>query len=324
MGEESNHKALLHVFWHDDCLKHNNGAGFFDMPQGTLPDDFLEVKEPHPEGVDRLKNMRSVLKKGPISKHVQWHHGRTATAKQLLLFHKPDYIEKLEAAAKAADGHGDSVIMAGGTVMNPGSYDAILAAAGTTLAALDCIVQGAGKVAYALVRPPGHHAQTDRADGYCFVNNAGVAVAQARQSGFDKIAVIDIDVHHGNGTQEGFYTSPDVLTISLHMDHGSWDEETHPQQGATSERGEGSGAGSNVNIPLPFGTGDKGYDYAMQELVELVVDRFAPNLIVVPLELDGSAFDPNGRQALTMAGYKRLGERIRDLAAKHAEGAARK
>jgi acetoin utilization deacetylase AcuC-like enzyme len=150
------------------------------------------------------------------------------------------------------------------------------------------LLDGHGKVAYALVRPPGHHAQPSQADGYCFLNNAGLAVQLALDSGCKKVAVIDIDVHYGNGTAEGFYSSDKVLTVSLHMNHGSWGP-SHPQSGSIDELGDGKGYGYNLNIPLPNGTGDNGYVYAFNELVVPSIHKFEPDMIVLVVGQDSSA-----------------------------------
>ncbi|KAL8029579.1 hypothetical protein ABFX02_14G233700 [Erythranthe guttata] len=181
------------------------------------------------------------------------------------------------------------------------------------------VLDGHGKIAYALVRPPGHHAQPTRADGYCFLNNAGLAVESALASGLDSVAVIDIDVHYGNGTAEGFYRSDKVLTVSLHMNHGSWGP-SHPQNGAVDELGEGEGFGYNLNIPLPNGSGDIGYACAMTELVVPAVEKFEPKIMVLVIGQDSSAFDPNGRQCLTMEGYRKIGQIVREMADKHSNG----
>lgn len=175
-----------------------------------------------------------------------------------------------------------------GTFLNPGSWDAALLAAGTALSAMKYILDGPGKIAYALVRPPGHHAQPCQADGYCFLNNAGLAVQLALDSGCARVAVIDIDVHYGNGTAEGFYHSDKVLTISLHMNHGSWGP-SHPQSGSVEEIGEGKGFGYNLNIPLPNGTGDRGYAYAMNQLVVPAVQKYGPDMMVLVVGQDSSA-----------------------------------
>lgn len=292
-------------------LAHDAGTGVFDT---SVDPGFLEVLEKHPENADRVRNMVSILRKGPIAPFVSWHSGRPAHVSELLSFHSAEYIEELVQA----NGAGSKELCAG-TFLNPGSWGAALLAAGTTLAAMKYLLDGHGKLAYALVRPPGHHAQPCQADGYCFLNNAGLAVQLALDSGFRKVAIIDIDVHYGNGTAEGFYRSDDVLTISLHMNHGSWGP-SHPQSGSIDEAGEENGFGYNLNIPLPNGTGDEGYAYAMKELVAPAVRIFGPMQIVLVVGQDSSAFDPNGRQCLTMEGYRKIGQIVRSLADTYTNG----
>mgnify|MGYP000190924982 CR=1 FL=1 len=200
-----------------------------------------------------------------------------------------DYIDELVEADSNAD---VPIEFCSGTRFVVGSLDIALLAAGTTLDAMRSILDGQSKLAYALVRPPGHHAQPTRADGYCFVNNAGLAVELATSSyGIKRVAVVDFDVHYGNGTAEGFYQRDDVLTISLHMNHGSWGH-SHPQTGRVDEAGTGKGLGFNMNVPLPNGTGDMGYELAMQELVVPALARFEPELIVMVIGQDSSAVCP--------------------------------
>ncbi|KAJ8639659.1 hypothetical protein MRB53_016353 [Persea americana] len=301
----------IHVFWHEGMLDHDQGIGVFDTASDP---GFLEVLEKHPENSDRVKNMVSILRKGPISPYISWHQGTSALPSQLLSFHTSEYINQL-LEADAAGGK----TMCAGTILNPGSWDCALLAAGTTLSAMKHILDGHGKMAFALVRPPGHHAQPTQADGYCFLNNAGLAVQLAIDSGCKRVAVIDIDVHYGNGTAEGFYLSDRVLTISLHMNHGSWGP-SHPQKGSVDELGDDKGFGFNLNIPLPNGTGDRGYEYAMTELVVPAIEKFDPDIIVMVVGQDSSAFDPNGRQCLTMEGYREIGRMVRNMADKHCEG----
>ncbi|GMN65795.1 hypothetical protein TIFTF001_034872 [Ficus carica] len=303
--------GTIAVFWHEGMLGHDTGNGVFDT--GEDP-SFLDVLEKHPENSDRVKNMLSILRRGPISPFISWHSGRSALLSELLSFHSPEYINELVEADK----QGGKTLCAG-TFLNPGSLDAALLAAGTTLSAMKYVLDGHGKVAYALVRPPGHHAQPTQADGYCFLNNAGVAVLLALNSGCAKVAVIDIDVHYGNGTAEGFYQSDKVLTISLHMNHGSWGP-SHPQNGSVDELGEGEGFGYNLNIPLPNGTGNRGYGYAMIELVVPAIQKFEPDMLVLVVGQDSSAFDPNGRQCLTMEGYREIGKMVGSLANSHSGG----
>ncbi|KAH0866569.1 hypothetical protein HID58_083780 [Brassica napus] len=254
------------VFWHEGMLQHDAVEGVFDT--GTNP-GFLDVLEKHPENADRVRNMVSILQRGPIAPHVNWLPGRLAIVSELLTFHTSDYINKLIEADKS----GERREISAGTFMSPGSWEAALLAAGTTLSAMQHILDSHGKIAYALVRPPGHHSQPTQADGYCFLNNAALAVKLALDSGqCSRVAVVDIDVHYGNGTAEGFYRSDKVLTVSLHMNHGSWGS-SHPQRGSVDEIGEGVGLGYNLNVPLPNGTGDKGYEYAVNELVVPAVRR---------------------------------------------------
>ncbi|KAJ1384562.1 Ureohydrolase domain superfamily [Sesbania bispinosa] len=301
----------IDVFWHEGMLKHDTGNGIFDT--GMDP-GFLDVLEKHPENSDRVRNMVSILKRGPISPYISWNLGRLALIPELLSFHTPEYVNELIEADK----EGGKMLCAG-TFLNPGSLDAALLAAGTTLSSMKHILDGNGKVAYALVRPPGHHAQPSQADGYCFLNNAGLAIQLALDSGCKKVAVIDIDVHYGNGTAGGFYSSNKVLTTSLHMNHGSWGP-SHPQSGSVDELGEGEGYGYNLNIPLPNGTGDNGYIYAFNELVVPSIQKFGPDMIVLVIGQDSSAFDPNGRQCLTMDGYREIGRIVKGLATRHSDG----
>ncbi|KAI3461251.1 hypothetical protein Pfo_017914 [Paulownia fortunei] len=301
----------IHVFWHEGMLKHETGRGVFDT--GMDP-GFLDVLENHPENSNRVKNMVSILKRGPIAPFVSWHQGRPALISELLSFHTQEYINELVEADK-----NQGNIICPGTFLNPGSWDAALLAAGTTLSAMKHILDGHGKITYALVRPPGHHAQPTQADGYCFLNNAGLAVQLALSSGLNNVVVIDIDVHYGNGTAEGFYPSDRVLTISLHMNHGSWGP-SHPQNGTVDELGEEEGFGYNLNIPLPNGSGDRGYAHAMTELVIPAIEKFEPAMMVLVVGQDSSAFDPNGRQCLTMEGYRKIGQIVREMADKHCDG----
>ena len=258
--------------------------------------------------------MKAVLERGPLAERLRWREGRHADVEELLLVHDPGYVDSVRSFAQ--DGGG---LLTWSTPVSSGTWDAALAAAGTTIAAADAVLSGDAKIAFALVRPPGHHAQPDQADGYCFFSNIALAAEHARRSGVDRVAVVDWDVHHGNGTQECFYDRDDVLTVSLHMRHGSWSD-AHPQTGAPDEVGRAPGEGFNVNVELPVGTGDGGYLKAMDELVAPIVDQFRPGLLLLACGQDANQFDPNGRQCVTMAGFRRLGAAARALADRHSDG----
>jgi acetoin utilization deacetylase AcuC-like enzyme len=300
----------MDLFWHDDALRHDTGSGLFEQP----PSPLLDEPELHPENAVRIRNMKAILERGPLAAHIRRRDGRHADPEELLLMHDEDYVDSVREFCLAGGG-----ILTWSTPVSQESWDAALAAAGTTLAACDAVLGGETEVAYALVRPPGHHAQPAQADGYCLFNNVALAAELARRRGVDRVAILDWDVHHGNGTQECFYERDDVLTVSFHMRHGAWSE-AHPQTGAPDELGEGAGAGFNVNVELPPGTGDGGYLRAFEEIVAPVVDRFAPGLLLVACGQDANQFDPNGRQCVSMDGFRRLGEATRALAERHTDG----
>lgn len=294
----------IDVFWHEDALKLERGSGVFDQP----PDyDLLEFQVRHIENRERIANMRSVLEKGPVSEMLNWCAGRHATEDEILLFHTADHLESLKQANLTGQYFGSS------TFMPKNSLNFILSSAGTTVeAAISACTSG--KPTIALVRPPGHHCGPNMADGYCFLNNLGIAVASVIHSGLVKrVAVIDWDAHHGNGTQTGFYERSDVFTISTHMDHGPWSER-HLETGKVDERGAGQGFGYNLNLPLPLGAGDRTYLEVFDRFIAPSVKEFSPDLIVVANGQDASQFDPAARQSVTMRGFNELGKRVRKLA----------
>ncbi len=293
----------LAVFYDARVLAHDTGEGFFEAAASP----HLAIAEKHPENGLRLQNMASVLQRGPIAEALDWHTAPTAGRDDLVRFHSADYVDQL--AAIPAD---ESRTLSSTTVFGAGSYELCCIAAGQAIAAAEHVMAGRG-LAYALVRPPGHHAQPAMADGYCFFNNIGVALERLRAQGLRRAAVVDWDVHHGNGTQAGYYDNPDVLTVSLHMPHGAWGD-THLQTGDFDEVGSGPGAGKNINLPLPYGSGDLAYTRVFDEIVAPAIRAHAPQVLFVACGQDANQFDPNGRQLLAMRGFHRLGRRARQLA----------
>jgi acetoin utilization deacetylase AcuC-like enzyme len=284
----------VEIWWHDACLEHDAGAGLWELP-GDWP--WLDVAEPHPENAARLRTFRHALTHGPVAPHLTWRTGRQALVDELLAVHTSEYLDTLRVTERTA--------LEANTVIGPESWGAALAAAGTSLAALESVLAGRTDIAYALVRPPGHHAQPTQADGYCLVNNAALVAETARRAGL-RVAVLDWDVHHGNGTQEVFWDQPDVLAVSIHMRHGPWGT-NHPQTGAPTELGAG---GRNINVELSLGAGDTAYLRALDEIAFPALREFGPDLLVCASGFDGSAFDPNGRHNLTAAGYRAIGRRV--------------
>lgn len=300
----------LAVFFDPLVFNHETGEGFFEAKASP----YLPVIEAHPENSDRLKNMHAVLKSGPIADALEWHRGAIATRPDLELFHEATYVAEL-----ASIPFDETRWFSGTTVFGPGSYEVCCRAAGQAVSAASHVFTGNNRIAYALVRPPGHHAQPGMADGYCFFNNIGVAIETLRARGLKSAAVIDWDVHHGNGTQEGFYTDPDILTVSLHMNHGAWGP-THLQTGAIDEAGAAEGLGKNLNIPMPFGAGDAAYVRVFDEIIAPVVRAHDPEILFIAAGQDANQFDPNGRQLLSMNGFYELGKRARSLADECCDG----
>ncbi len=219
----------------------------------------------------------------------------------LALFNDRQYIARIKA--QSAERGGDASHL---TPFGPGSYEIACLAVGGTTALLDAVAAGRVKNGYALVRPPGHHAERDRGLGFCLFGNVPIAILKTRAArGIGKVAVVDWDVHHGNGTQQAFYDDPETLTISLHQDGlfplGS---------GTLGERGEGAGLGFNINVPLPPGTGTGGYLAAFDRIVLPALRRFRPEMIVVCSGFDASALDPLGRMMLHSEAYRALTQRL--------------
>ena len=188
--------------------------------------------------------------------------------------------------------------------VGPHTYEAAMGAAGCALAAAGAVAQG--ESAYALCRPPGHHAYAARAGGHCFVNNAALAVQALRDAGAARVATLDIDSHHGNGTQGIFWSRADVLTVSIHADPHAY----YPWYvGHATETGAGDGAGFNLNLPQPFGLADEGWLEAIRAGLARI-RAFAPDALVVSLGFDASKDEPLAALAVTEEGFARAGQAI--------------
>ena len=201
-------------------------------------------------------------------------------------FHTPEYVETIREMS-ASDG-GDA---GEGAPFSHGGFEIALLAAGGTITAVDAVLDNEVDNAYALVRPPGHHAERDRGRGFCVFGNVAIAAMHAlADRGLGRIATIDWDVHHGNGTQQAFYDRDDVLTMSIHQDN--W----YPRDsGALEETGEAAGDGYNINVPLPPGSGHGAYLATIEQVIVPALEAYKPDLILVPSGFDGGMYDPLGR-----------------------------
>ncbi|HEX3732072.1 MAG TPA: class II histone deacetylase [Mycobacteriales bacterium] len=230
---------------------------------------------------------------------------RPATETEILRIHDAEYVDHIKRESELPKG-GSS----GGSPFGHGGYQIACLAVGGVIEAVTQVMAGRVDNSYALVRPPGHHAIRTQGMGFCLFSNLAIAAKHAKvELGVERIAVVDWDVHHGNGTQQAFYGDPSVLTISLHQDNLF-----PPNSGRVAERGEGAGYGYDINVPLPPGTGDGGYFYAMDQVVVPAVRRFRHEIILVASGFDASAMDPLGRQMVTSDGYRSFTRRLMDLA----------
>jgi len=287
-------------FWHDA----GSGAGFSEVNPYAQPDR-------HPESPDSKRRFLALLEVSGLADELTRIAPRLATPTELQYFHTPAYIDRVAAISAAGGG-----VIGDSATIGPGSFDIARLSAGGCIAAVDAVVTGQVRNAYALVRPPGHHAESDQGRGYCVFGNAVIAIRHAQRAlGVGRVAVVDWDVHHGNGTETAFLEDPSVLTISIHQDrHYPTD------RGQLSETGQGAGAHTNLNIPLPAGSGHGAYLAAFDQAVLPALLRFQPELIVITSGLDASAMDPLGRMMCTSATYREMTQRLMAVADACCEG----
>ena len=281
-------------FWHDT----GNYASFF--PPGLT----IEPGVPS-ENAQTKRRFRNLVEVSGLLQHLVPIQARPASEDELARFHTRPYIERIKAGSAKLKGDDE-----GFTPYGHGSYEIACLAAGGTIAMVEAVLSGEVANGYALVRPPGHHALADQGMGFCLFGNVAVAVMHARAAhGVGRIATVDWDVHHGNGSQAAFYDERDVLTISVHQDR------MFPlDSGDVAERGSGAGIGANLNIPLPAGSGVGAYLAAFERVVLPALRKFKPELIVVPSGFDASGADPLGRMMLTSEGYGQLTRMLMEAA----------
>jgi len=255
----------------------------------------------HPERPDRL---RALLDHVGDARGLVPLGARPATEEELALVHPAVHVERVAATAGRS-----RVVFDPDTAASAGSWDAARLAAGSLLVLCDAVLAGEVQNGVALVRPPGHHAERERAMGFCLFNNVAVAAASLRRRGIARVAIIDWDLHHGNGTQHLFESDPDVLYVSTHQ------YPYYPGTGAAEEVGRGAGAGRTLNVPFPAGFGDAEYGRAFAELVVPVVRQFRPEFVLVSAGFDCDHRDPLGGMEVTPAGFAAMARACVDLAA---------
>lgn len=255
----------------------------------------------HPERVERADVMRAVAAEAQAA-GVPVLEPQPASDAQLLRVHEAAYLRAVLGTS------GRPTAFDADTITSPESVDLARRAAGAACQAVDLVLDGSARRAAAFVRPPGHHAEADRAMGFCLFNNIAVAAAHARSRGVARVAIVDFDVHHGNGTQWSFYDDPSVLFVSTHQ------FPFYPGTGAAAEVGAGAGTGFTVNVAMEAGCGDADYVEVFERVVLPVVRQFGPELLLLSAGFDAHRDDPLAGMQVTTEGFGRLCRMLAALA----------
>jgi len=265
----------------------------------------------HPESPERLKVIYRMLEEPEMKGILKEVSPRPATRKELEMIHTPSYIDLVEKTAGKPHFRLDM-----DTSTCAKSYDTALLAAGGLLELIKDVMEGRLDNGFALVRPPGHHAEADRAMGFCLFNNVAVGARFATQNFFlERVLIVDWDVHHGNGTQNSFYEDPKVLYFSTHR-YGFF----YPGTGSANELGKGKGLGFTVNVPLSTGAGDSEYGNIFEKFLKPIALEYRPQLILVSAGFDIHSDDPLGGMEVTEKGFARMTRVLMEVAAETAQG----
>jgi acetoin utilization deacetylase AcuC-like enzyme len=276
------------LLYDERCTAHDPGAG-------------------HPESPDRLRAIWSALSKDPVP-GTETVAPPAATAAELSRVHDAGYVDAILAL------RGRSGALEVDTAISAGSIDAALLAAGAAAEGVRRVLDGRAQGAFALVRPPGHHAESTRAMGFCLFNNVAVAAAEAHARGLARVLCIDWDVHHGNGTQHSFYARRDLLFASTHQ----WP--FYPGTGHESETGAAEGEGFTLNAPLPAGCGDADYAAVFADAILPIAHAYAPELVLVSAGFDAHRADPLGGMSVSDEGFAALCGAVKEIADRHCPG----
>ncbi len=292
------------------------GPGDFRSRARRLPIAYTLVPSPehdlatHPENHARFAGLAEALGKMSDGDLVRIAPPDAPAEDELEAVHPAAYRAALEQAAAQGPGYIDYAP----TYVTTGSYTAALRAAAGTLALLEAVAAGELTRAFALVRPPGHHATPTRAMGFCLLNNLALAARRAQALGLPRVMIVDFDVHHGNGTQAVTERDPNILYISSHQGG------IYPGSGALTDIGQAEGEGSVVNLPLPAGAGDAAFTQIADRILEPLADRFRPDILLVSAGFDAHWADPLANLQLTTAGFHTLARRLARLADRHCAG----
>ena len=295
------------LVWHERYAWHDLGSGAGPFLAGG----WIEPGEQHAEHAATKRRIYNLLNVAGMLDVIVAVPPREATEQELLRFHRPEYVSRVRELSGAGGGALglDSFVPAG-------SFEIAALAAGGALCAVDEVLTGRLDDCYALLRPPGHHAEADNGAGFCIFNNVVLAAEHALAAhGLERVAIVDWDVHHGNGAQRAFYDDPRVLTISIHQD-GVFP----PASGAPEEIGGPRARGLNLNVALPPGSGWGAYSYALERVALPALERFGPELVLVACGFDANGFDPMSRQLLHSEAFALMTRAVKDAARRLCDG----
>ena len=289
-------------FFDERCMWHTTGEHALILPVGGYVQPLAAGG--HAESPESKRRFKNLIDVSGLTECLAVQSAEPATREDLMRVHPGDYIDRFKDMSDAGGGNAGIYSPFGG-----GSFEIAALSAGLAKAAISSVLTGDRQNAYALSRPPGHHCLPEQSMGFCLLANIPIAIEAARANfGIGKVAVLDWDVHHGNGTQAVYYNRADTLTISLHQE-GCFP----PGQGTADETGAGDGVGTNLNIPLLPGGGHQSYMDAMELLVLPTLSKFAPDIVVVACGLDANAFDPLSRMQAHSGSFREMTRQVMAL-----------
>jgi acetoin utilization deacetylase AcuC-like enzyme len=298
------------AFYHDErCLWHSTGEAVLFLPVGGWLQPLATGG--HPESPESKRRFKSLLDVSGLADRLDVLSAEPVTREDMERVHPAAYLDRF---AELSAGKGGEI--GPEALFSHGGFEIAALSAGLAKRAVADVVTGRYRNAYALSRPPGHHCLPDEGMGFCLLANIAIAVEAAKaEHGLGRVAVIDWDVHHGNGTEAVYYERDDVLTVSIHQ------ENCFPvDTGTTADRGRGAGLGYNLNVPLPPGAGHETYLAAMRDIVLPAVRDFAPELIVIASGLDANMVDPLARQLLYADSFRQMTALVMEVADEVCDG----
>jgi len=292
--------------WHELMMWHDTSPLASMLSSGG---GVLEPDEPT-ESAGTKRRLKNLIDVAGLTARLVPIDPRPAGDDELLAVHDAGYIDAIRRMSRAGGGDASLGRPEGVTPFGPGGFEIAALAAGGVIAAVDAVIAGTVRNAYALVRPPGHHAEPDHGFGFCIFNHGALAARRAmRTHGLGRVAIVDWDVHHGNGAERIFWDDQDVLTVSIHQDSAY-----PPGSGGMDRTGGPEARGRNLNIPMPPGSGVGAYLAAFERVVVPALQRFRPELVIVPCGYDAGAFDPLARMMLHSDAFRAMTRMVQEAA----------